>query len=635
MMSTISINMHLQACQDSDKSVNRMNYGVQFKYHSNTIPITGIWYHTYRIELPGEKAQDLIRIFGDEHMANATRHKCVDQKDQIIRTFCVQYNPHLKYIQVIAKKGRRYIEMLSEKIHSIIPTFHYNPYEQTKRALLPFVGGILSSLFGVSSEKDVDVLRNHLREIALSTNHELQVLKKSSSDLSSFAVKTKGVIEVLTETVRETARNNVELIQKVATTMTSHISYQESITIYTLQLYDAIQELSLHYSNYLASLESLTAGFLPVYLLDQYTISNALLDLEIILKADGTPYHIIHKEPGWYYKFANFVYLQHQNFLYITMKIPLTTFQYDFTNYVINTYPLLMHDDSDHVTVIRDVPAGISIDKSHTYMYTLTDSEMRDLGKQDHGVTRKVFRLNPKNSCIISIFLDRASDIHKLCRYTILMDTLQQHIQHLYDTTYLMVNVTEYTVDCLGKPVHRTGCKLCLATIPVNCSVYNDKYYLPPTFTTLISDNKSIEHGHISNLPLLLNFFSSDALSMLRGDTFLPDEPIVSIPSFEFYTSNLTKRLAEDKDMAVDLRKAAENLVTDGIIINHLSEAVILGKVEIDVNFWWSIPGVCSELTMIAIMIIAAYVIFISLQIRKLTITLAVIQATILPKTEP
>ena len=94
LMLTIACIMNEYQCQEKDKSVNRLNYGVHFKYHSRTTPTTGIWLHTVRIELPEEDVQNLVRVFSDAYLTNITRHNCVDKNDQIIRSFCVQFEPH-------------------------------------------------------------------------------------------------------------------------------------------------------------------------------------------------------------------------------------------------------------------------------------------------------------------------------------------------------------------------------------------------------------------------------------------------------------------------------------------------------------------------------------------------------------
>ena len=614
-------------------SVNRLNYGILCKFVTKTRPTTGIWRHTWAIQLPEiiDKREHTTNIFADEVLANVTQDRCSGQADPIIRTFCQQFQPHLRFIQQVANNGRKSVNKLAIDIHSIIPRTTSNTYDQHKRALLPFVGKIFSGLFGTSTQDDVDVLRNHLLEITQNNNQQLQVLKLSAQHMSSFALKTKESLDQLALQVKQTAFDNLDLLQKVSEKISSQMRFQEDITINTLKLQEAIRELTQHYSNYLSAIETVTAGYLPVYLLDQLTVTTALTELQQLLKEENSPYHIIHSHAGWYYKRAAFVYLQHNNMLYISMQIPLTTFQYDFTHYEIKSYPLTMHDESEHVTMLSNVPAGIAVDDSHQFMFTMNEQELQEIGKHEHAITRRVFQLNPENSCIMAIYLDKPQNIHRLCKYTILMNTLQPHITHLFDNTYMLINITTYTLTCHNSVEQKSGCKLCTVKIHANCSVQTDKFYIPPTFTTKTNINKTIEHGYITNLPMLMNFFDNETLSILRGDTFLSLPPQINIPPFAFYKNNATKMFAADENVRADLKKAAQSVITDGLIVNSLTEAVVMGKISVDSNFWISIPGIISELTVFAIVTLIVIVIYLSLKVKKLAIAIAILQASVQP----
>jgi hypothetical protein len=56
----------------------------------------------------------------------------------------------------------------------------------TKRSLLPFVGSIFSSLFGTSTEDELQQRKSHMKDVELLTKQMAGVLSKNTEKLTSF-----------------------------------------------------------------------------------------------------------------------------------------------------------------------------------------------------------------------------------------------------------------------------------------------------------------------------------------------------------------------------------------------------------------------------------------------------------------
>ena len=82
--------------------------------------------------------------------------------------------------------------------------------------------------------------------------------------------------------------------------------------------------------------------------------------------------------------------------------------------------------------------------------------------------------------------------------------------------------------------------------------------------------------------------------------------------------------------MKVNLEKAVQSVKNDKVIVNGLSEAIVLGKVSTYVNFWITTPGIVTIITaIVGIMSILANLYLLN-KIRYLLIAVAVLKISVL-----
>jgi len=98
------------------------------------------------------------------------------------------------------------------------------------------------------------------------------------------------------------------------------------------------------------------------------------------------------------------------------------------------------------------------------------------------------------------------------------------------------------------------------------------------------------------------------------------------LPKFQFYETSLTKTLLRDEKQKGNLEKAVQSVKNDKIIVNRLSEAIVLGNVSTYVNFWITNPGIVTIITTIVEILSILANLYLLNKIRYLLIAVAVLQ---------
>ena len=193
------------------KSVSRINYGVYFTYRATIKPVTDIWYHTFKVNLPSENWMYQISNRDD----NTMKRNCLGLTAQGMRVTlqCSTFRHNAKFLTKIHEQGMENLHELSQAIHSLIPTETRTDSRRTKKAFLPFLGTIMKGLFGVSTETDVKILEGHVRQMAELQDNQLKIFKGSQEHLSSFIAISNQRINELTDIFKNSTLENMRLLE--------------------------------------------------------------------------------------------------------------------------------------------------------------------------------------------------------------------------------------------------------------------------------------------------------------------------------------------------------------------------------------------------------------------------------------
>ena len=151
-------------------------------------------------------------------------------------------------------------------------------------------------------------------------------MKKQTAALSSFVEQSTERMDKLTAAVKQGLLDNLHLMQTASENLYRTSDYQTALLSYAITLENAIQLVQTKYAELLMAIETLINGHLSPFLVPAETLNATLYDIQAHLRSRGR-YSLIYTTPGWYFHRSSFVYAREKETLFITIQIPLTTFQ--------------------------------------------------------------------------------------------------------------------------------------------------------------------------------------------------------------------------------------------------------------------------------------------------------------------
>ena len=127
---------------------------------------------------------------------------------------------------------------------------------------------------------------------------------------------------------------------------TNSCSWDEMI----LKQVNASARLNYELEHVKLGIHDLVKGKLSPFLITPHDIKSSLRQIQTILDGKFAPFHIIHKDPLYYYSFAEFLYTRVHSNLYLTLKIPISSFSEPLLLYKIYTFPVPINESSNHAT---------------------------------------------------------------------------------------------------------------------------------------------------------------------------------------------------------------------------------------------------------------------------------------------
>src|SRR6266516_5744165 len=111
---------------------------------------------------------------------------CVnEQQGRVTETYymCDRFLRNLEFTTQISKERSIQIRQLVDDIYDLIPEKKMTGLKQSKRAILPVIGDLMHSLFGVPAQGDVDTLSANVLKLTEQYDHDLGMMKKTVTDL--------------------------------------------------------------------------------------------------------------------------------------------------------------------------------------------------------------------------------------------------------------------------------------------------------------------------------------------------------------------------------------------------------------------------------------------------------------------
>ena len=135
---------------------------------------------------------------------------------------------------------------------------------------------------------------------------------------------------------------------------------------------------------------------------------------ESLLKNFGATIWLAQRDPSYYYHTAEFSYIRvNDTSVAITINFPVTQFRQRFEWYRPITFPLPVSSDSEHATLLMDMPILFAISQDRRfYVEFFAEDLILDLPHKDlRGLVVRKFKSNTHEVCSIALYEDNNAAI--------------------------------------------------------------------------------------------------------------------------------------------------------------------------------------------------------------------------------
>ena len=104
--------------------------------------------------------------------------------------------------------------------------------------------------------------------------------------------------------------------------------------------------------------------------------------------------------------------------------------------------------------------------------------------------------------------------------------------------------------------VYKPGCSQCVINLPAKSRLITNQVLALPDYQ---ANGSPDDVRYIVNRPLVSHFFSEKYLQIINGDTLLNQLPIFTLPDMKLERSNLSKFVAEDRELKLELSRVIDD----------------------------------------------------------------------------
>lgn len=569
---------NVEADESTQSTVLRTNYGVVFRHRATVSPKVDFWGHTYEIPIPSlTKWRQVMDYCNEEPPSNPTHCQNISSIGPLVIDFMNSTHRELK-----AKIQAAY---------DLIPELSHAPsIAKKKRSLLPFVGGVMSSLFGTASEADINLLKRQILQLYNSSVGVQNVLNHDNQRLSSFMSLTQ-----------ENFNNLEDLVQKGFSAL-SHDLFRQSLlradfNAQILRIFAIVFQKFSEYSRLhdaitqiLQGLEILKMGSLPANLFTAEILTATLDEIDIELKSRFPTFRILHRDAGYYYKHADFVCTRFRNKVYVNVKFPISDISSAVRIYDVIKYPLAFPDNSSFLNELTSVSQFFVISNNRDF-YIESDYIAWPVETFKMEIVRPVSQA----SCLLALYLDNSLLIHQLCKYIVFVDDRKPKLFVLDYPLILIRHVSAFIMNCPSRRLEQQGCEYCLFPIPCGCAIESIHAVIPARISSCernahnMSVTPLLQYNY--NMPLLMHFFDNQSLDLLSRQELLQAPLSVQLPAFRLFTHSLPERLATSHRLNLAMEKIVNATKSDQLILATALDPVLSGDIDFLGNYFQSVPG--------------------------------------------
>lgn len=123
-------------------------------------------------------------------------------------------------------------------------------------------------------------------------------------------------------------------------------------------------------------------GKLSPFLLSPHVLKSSLNQVQNIITEKFPQFQVSNKDPLFYYSFGDFLYTRQHSHLYLTVKIPISSFHLPISVYKVYSYPVPVNSSSNHATQLMNMPPYFLNTKTINIMPSLLHNSCHSVKEQ-------------------------------------------------------------------------------------------------------------------------------------------------------------------------------------------------------------------------------------------------------------
>jgi hypothetical protein len=408
-----------------------------------------------------------------------------------------------------------------------------NKSTQFKRGLVDAGGWLAKQLFGVATEQDLAMLRNHIIQLEDTISQSNESFSQFKENLQSYGSKINKRVDNIRDGLtlhHKLLNDTMQHIGKIERTMfniepqlNTFYKRQHKITkyinllhVYNVQHIHLLNALVRDSSERLQGVQSLVEGYLPVILIPPHVLESYIYKLDRFLKENHPGFSITHMKAKYYYHVKNIMYARTNRNLFISVKIPLSSTDTIFKLYNIDTVPVPMGPIEFH-SEINNVPTYFAISSDNQFYLELAESDIKDCFGKTVKRCKQIMAIKERvlASCISSIFFQDHATAIKLCKGKVIGNetAFQTKIIDLGSGKLLVSTDHRHWIkSCASKPpVEFIGCLYCIIKVPCACSIRGSQFFIPSFMNNCFADS-DIQMIQTDNALFSHHFYTSKEL---------------------------------------------------------------------------------------------------------------------------
>jgi len=314
-------------------------------------------------------------------------------------------------------------------IYRLIPDATDGDRTRTTRALLDIVGKISRSLFGTATVDEVQKLERAMTHLHNQRRQLVNVWQKASARISSFGKAVNSRVDGLREMIDSQHQATEQLFTEVYGQMADMTKSSSQIAT-ALGRFENFVLLLHDLTAVKVDLELLAQGMLSPNLITppevHHTIRQVMTELSNLQDVN---LYLLRQAVKDFYSLHNFIFSRKGSNIYIHVQLPVGPFAEFLTLFEVHILPVPTPGSPGHETRLVNLPKFLAY---HPLLRHYMQFDQRpNIDKNKLLYLDKDLELLKKKThplCLIAILQNQTNQVHHLCQFAVLTDSLKPRI---------------------------------------------------------------------------------------------------------------------------------------------------------------------------------------------------------------